>query len=357
MPEYVPVFNLYNKDGKIKKISSKFLHTSTIDSKLSLSEFLTIYNIFREQNPNDAEIKVSINSLYNFSAIHSNNIHIAQWLIDNGAEVNLVNTYSGMNTLLYVARDNPDLNMLDTLVKNGAHLFARSKYGTNALQFAAHNNPNPSIVSYLVHRGFSLSETDDRWSTPCMLASQNNNVQVLKRLIELGGDILEIKHGWSCLFHATRYNQSIEMLEFLVSELPKSYINSTDLRHRVPLIYAIEYCEDLKITKLLLNNGADPTIPDQNGWTSLHWALIYDDKNEEIIPFLLSHYKFPTTTNETWYGLNLFDFACRKVKNPKTLKLLLSHGIEPNNIPTCIDIARNRFNSANLVEFLLTLEP
>ena len=255
---------------------------------------------------------------------------------------------------LYVARDNPNLDMLKTLVIKGADLFECSKYGTNALQFACQNNPNPDIISYLVSKGFSVSKTDDRGRTPCMLASQRNNVQVLEKVIKLGGNIRESNDCWSCLFYAVRNNQSIDMIKFLLSKLPKQYINDFDCRHRTPLMYAIEYCEDTEIVKLLLKVGADPTVSDQNGWTSLHWAIIYDSRHQEMLPIFLSNYQFSTNTTEKWFGLNLFEFACRKSMKTGSLEILESYGIVPKDLIKCMNIATDRSSdsSPQIIDFL-----
>lgn len=337
--------SLYKKDGSPKKLQSSILFELMKFSDIPLYFFIRVLQIYRSQHPISEDKKISLDSLFTASVIYGNNLEIAQWLINEGADINFYTDYSGMTTLLYVARDNPNIEMLKLLINNGADLFTRSKYGTNALQFAAMGNPNPEMITFLLKNGFSISDTDEHGNNICMLAAKSNSVPVLEKIIRLGGNLLSISDGWNCLFFAVCYNQKIQMVQFLLSKIPKYYINHGDSKLRTPLMYSLRFCDDIKIAMALLQNGADPTIADKHGWNSLHFAL-YDDANcFEIVEYLLSVYKFDAYSLESLYNLPIFEFACRNSVMPETINLLIDYKIFPSNKTVCLELASSRKKS------------
>ena len=48
------------------------------------------------------------------------------------------------------------------------------------------------------------------------------------------------------------------------------------LSGKTTLHQAIKY-DRPEITSLLLNKGADPNLPDPDGWTSLHFAVVFNN--------------------------------------------------------------------------------
>ncbi len=69
----------------------------------------------------------------------------------------------------------------------------------------------------------------------------------------------------------------------------ESDVNARDTEGHVPL-HILTYSEDdddnvFEVSKLLLENEADPTLQDKDGLTALHWAAI--NNKEKLVDLLL----------------------------------------------------------------------
>lgn len=342
------------KKGKTKRISKRLLTIALANQDITVQEVEKLFEAYFNQINNPSYELCIINDYFASYARNGNNKELLEWFIQKKAEINYIDEYSGMNIFLHAVAENPNIEIIKTLINNGANIYHRSKYNTSAMQFACMKNPNPDIITLLKQNGMSLSERDDRNRSLCMLATRSNNIRIIQRLKQYGASLTEINSDWSCLFYAAREGQKIEVVRYLLSELPRSYINAQDNRKRTPLMYAIEYCS-YEVAELLLNAGAIPTISDQNGWTALHWTLAYDEEKYRLLQKELGKYTYSDQEPEKLYGLTIFEFACSKSRRVESLQILYENGIRPKNLLTCLGLAAQRERHPDMAKYIAQL--
>jgi ankyrin repeat protein len=106
--------------------------------------------------------------------------------------------------------------------------------------------------------------------TPLMLAAINNQIDLAKILIERGADIN--RPGWSPLHYAATRGHR-EMMRLLLDH--DAYIDSESENGTTPLMMAAYSAPPLAV-KLLLEEGADPTLVNHGQASALDFALSKD---------------------------------------------------------------------------------
>jgi ankyrin repeat protein len=106
--------------------------------------------------------------------------------------------------------------------------------------------------------------------TPLMLAAINNQLELAKVLIERGADVN--KPGWTPLHYAATRGHR-EMMRLLIEN--DAYIDSESENGTTPLMMAAFSTSPLAV-KLLLEEGADPTLVNHGNASALDIALSKD---------------------------------------------------------------------------------
>lgn len=234
-------------------------------------------------------------------AISRNKINIVKLLLDKGANVNLVNPANGESPLssavanksveivemLLKAGANPDRANIDKLTPLGAVM---GNDETSAkivkLLLAAGANPNQragldgdmvlvswsrqghtEIVKLLLAAGADPDSKDSEhfFETSLFVASRDNYKEIVKLLLEAGADPNTTdNHDWTPLMIASDRHH-VDVIKLLL-ETPNIDLNKTNDEGDTALFHA---ADDLESVKLLLAAGADPNIPDHDGWTAL----------------------------------------------------------------------------------------
>lgn len=152
------------------------------------------------------------------------------------------------------------------------------KYG-DFIYYAAKKGGD-KVVKYIKSLGVNINEPfGDSEYPPMLCVIACNNTEVLRCLINNGADPNILLGSMTPLTMAARYLQ-IEQVEFLLSiKEVRQKINATSPAGNTPLMKVLKKkCEDSSkrlqydIIKLLLKNGADPTIENQCKKTALDIA-------------------------------------------------------------------------------------
>jgi ankyrin repeat protein len=175
--------------------------------------------------------------------------------------------------------------------------------GNSSLHFAS--GSNYEITEILLEYGANVNIMDNNCLTPLYFALNGRNLEIIKLLIKNGADInISDKDNISPLHISIRINRK-DITEILINN--GANINAIDRDHKTPLYYAcnkdnIYYYAlnmkynlgkyEIKIVEYLLQNGADPSIPDKNGNTVLHITSV---KNDHECTKLLLQYGVDTT--------------------------------------------------------------
>ena len=153
----------------------------------------------------------------------------------------------------------------------------------NSLHSAAEAG-DVAIIKSLLALGFSIDGRNDTGLTPLMMSAANGKLQAVKCLLKQGADpSLQDNRGWNVLHFASRGGNP-EVIELMLSHVPN--IDSRTKMSSTPLMIAAVN-DKLQAVKCLLEQGADPSLQDNDGWNMLHYAS--RGGNPEVIELMLSH--------------------------------------------------------------------
>lgn len=123
------------------------------------------------------------------SVIHDGNVQIVQYLVEQGADVNKANKHGVTPFLLACQLGN--FAIVTYLFSKNADVSIRLKGGFTALMVACNSeHRNKDVVNFLLNPiGVDVNERDDEGVTALMLASQNDDVTIVRNLISAGADV------------------------------------------------------------------------------------------------------------------------------------------------------------------------
>ena len=127
-------------------------------------------------------------------------------------------------------------------------------------------------VKILLKTKVNLNATDSREMTPLLLSSADNNLEMVKLLVEAGADVNR-KHketGKNALIYASA-NGHLDILRYLLAR-PEILVNAKDKEGKTALIHAVFYARKETIS-ILLNNKANPNARTNVDESALGFAL------------------------------------------------------------------------------------
>ena len=189
-----------------------------------------------------------------------------------------------------------------------------------------------NVANLLYRHGAVVDVRNPRALTSLHVASQLDNVDIMRWLLDRGADpnARTSNGGWTPMYYATCV-MHLEGLQVLLES--KADINSQDDEGRTPLFYFLyinrthSSLEAMKVdtVRRLLEHGADPNIPNNNHTSPLHQESSLG--RLEVTQLLLSHgAKVDAKDGE---GRTPFELAASNGHHEIT-KLLLEHGAVPH---------------------------
>ena len=163
-----------------------------------------------------------------------------------------------------IVRD--DSAMVETLLKRGFDANTPSPQGASPLMSAIRQ---AALNSAIVLAAWPQTRVDDRNAedeTPLMLAVFHNQKSVVHLLIERQADVN--KPGWTPLHYAATQGHA-DMVRVLMQH--HAYIDAPSPNGTTPLMMAAHYGNPL-VTKLFLEEGADPRLKNDLGLSVLDFA-------------------------------------------------------------------------------------
>jgi ankyrin repeat protein len=130
---------------------------------------------------------------------------------------------------------------------------------------------SPKVAMVLAkHPKTQINVQNQLGETPLMLAAITNQLELAKVLLARGADVN--RPGWTPLHYASTRGHS-EMMRLLLEH--DAYIDSESANGTTPLMMAAYSAPSLAV-KLLLEEGADPTLTNHGNATALDLALSKD---------------------------------------------------------------------------------
>jgi ankyrin repeat protein len=238
-------------------------------------------------------------------AVVSNQLEMAKYLLDEGANVEGNDTYAGYTPLMETSM----LEMVQLLISRGANVNAKNKMNSTPLHKAVFNyikgetkeKDCDEILNLLIAKGADVNVQDNNGITPLMGAVQK--ISPTKILIEKGARLdIQNNNGETALMYAVKgglvkvvvmipvigsYNDAAKLL------LSKgANVNLQDKWGKTALMHAAgaanaqgdKYSSYTDMLTLLLDNGANLETQDKEGFTALYWAQRYGrNKSAELL--------------------------------------------------------------------------
>ncbi len=170
-----------------------------------------------------------------------------------------------------------------------------SEKGIPGILLALQSESPKSAMVLAKHPLTNVNAQNTAGETPLMLAAINNDLALAKLLIDRGADVN--KPGWTPLHYAATRGHR-EMMRLLLEN--DAYIDSESAGGTTPLMMAAKFGTPLAV-KLLLEEGADPVLVDNENTSALDMAM-KADKQQSVFylrAFIESWFLQNPTVNET----------------------------------------------------------
>ena len=159
---------------------------------------------------------------------------------------------------------------VEKLLARGFDPNTPNEKGVPGLLVAIQSQSPKSAILLAKHPLTNLNAVNQYDETALMLAAINNQLDLAKLLIERGADIN--RPGWTPLHYAATRGH-LDMMHLLIEN--DAYIDSEASNGNTPLMMAAFSGPPLAV-KLLLEEGADPTLVNHDNVSALDLALSKD---------------------------------------------------------------------------------
>ena len=162
--------------------------------------------------------------------------------------------------------------VVGNLIYRGMDPNTPTEKGEPALVFAVRSGA-PKTVAYLLKQpSIQIDATNMADETALMLAANANDLASANLLIEAGASVNRPK--WTPLHYAASKGHTA-MMRLLIEN--DAYVDAESPNGTTPLMMAAYYSSPNAV-KLMLEEGADPLLKNQDGQTALDMALVKDKK-------------------------------------------------------------------------------
>lgn len=248
-------------------------------------------------------------------ASHSQQSKVAQFLKKNGADMDVFDAIAvgDINLLIELSKTAGfDFNQVNTkhTIKGCPLLNFACRYGyVDIINYLLINNANINSVSNSAHQ-YPLHE-----------AVSSGNEDALKILLDFGANInIENSYGWTAL-HFAASRGYLNIVQIIINA--EGDVNYLDRDGRSPLFFASQG-HKVEIVKILIENSAKVNIKDVRGCSPLHYAM-RKVGNIKIIKLLVENGVDFQSQGEGRSAMNPLIVATAQ-RDEEVVKLLLEHG-------------------------------
>ncbi|KAF5286938.1 hypothetical protein FQR65_LT12397 [Abscondita terminalis] len=239
----------------------------------------------RRMRPNVADINIQCN-LYKKSALHlaleNNNRDIVKFLIDEGADVGLIDC-DGM-TAFHCACKSADIDVVKKMRPKVADINLQRNFDKKCALHLAFTNENKDIAQFLIDEGADVNLADEHGQTAFIWACKSADIDIVRKMRPFVANInLQCKLYKKSALHLALMNKNKEIARFLIDE--GADINLTDNGGMTAFLWACKLA-DIDTVRKMRPNVADINIQcNFYKKSALHLAL--ENNNRDIGQFLI----------------------------------------------------------------------
>ena len=250
-----------------------------------------------------------------YIACQCSHTDVVRTLLVHKADPNIVLT-DGWSPLM-IASQTGNNEIVNSLLIANADVNHQCHSGLTALMLAV-GTSHATIVSCLLNYGGDPNRADDRKWTALMIASLKGNVDISNQLLAAKAkQNIENDYGDTAL-HIACYSDHPEIASTLLEK--QNYKKQTG---NTALMLAVKRHDDSAVS-MLLTNGANPDMPDSDGFTPLMVAC--KSGNNALVSQLLNKGAEPNVSSPNHQSA--LDIACYDA-NYNMMDLLLEHNADP----------------------------
>jgi ankyrin repeat protein len=217
-----------------------------------------------------------------FYAASAGQLHVIEFLISKGADVNAKDNRGGEMPLFY-AGDAGWKKVVELLIVKGADINARGDLGGSALESAAWLGRG-DVAELLITKGADVNIRDDWGYIPLHAAACTGLVEIAERLIAKGNDINAKTEWGETPLQSAMWDSQIQMVKFLISK--GADVNAQDSAGQTPLHKAAERGHST-VVDFLTSHGANVNARDNQGKTPL--SLAKENGYAKLVILLKKH--------------------------------------------------------------------
>ena len=272
-------------------------------------------------------------SLMNFAAATGQlNTKIYNFCLEHGADPSKERNHDGANVLLLVAPYIKDTSLIEYFIKKGVNLRSTDNNGNGIFNYAAKAG-NIQLMDYLIKQGLPYKDPVKDGSNAMIFASRGtrgvtNTLETFKYLERLGISPNVVTKNGNTPLHSIAYRgKDIDIFKYFLSKGVN--INQADDQGNTPFLNAALF-NKLEIVQYLSPFVSDLNIQNKEGLTALTSALRRN--SVDVVTFLLE--KGADVNVKDAKGNNLVYHLIRSYKSKnfdvfiEKIKLLAAKGLD-----------------------------
>ena len=232
-------------------------------------------------------------------ASQEDNLEMVKFLVDEGCNINARNS-SGSKPVHIAAREGHK-DIVEFFLSNGLNINESGAYSQTLLHYAAMKG-HLDVVSYLIVQGADVNSKDTNGCSPMHIAAVFGFKDVIEVLLRNGAifnavdkdyrspleitnkkDVINLLAPTKELFESVKRNNSSEVENCIKIG---AYVNAKSTDCGTVLHYTAWKGYD-RMVKILLQNGANPNLAGNKGFTPIHYAAKFS--HLKIVKTLLSY--------------------------------------------------------------------
>lgn len=263
------------------------LYNAVVNRKLGAAKVLLSFHADPNIKPEDAPDLLAL-VMDNVTSAKDPLWGIVRPLISAGANPNVVN--KNKQSLMMLATLYGDAEMAEYAKKRCQNLNATDNRGNTPLHIALMNKDLKLIHSVLdTYTACPAGKNADGHSAVTLLMADPFYMDhsmpvvkdVIKRILDMGGNIDAQGADGRTLLNWAVYYQDVEFLETILAYKPATELRDTDGFTALSLAVDLG---NLEIADILLDHGADPNVANSKGWTILD--LLSSQKGDRTSPMV-----------------------------------------------------------------------